>query len=87
MLCVMLEILLAKEGCALGQVSDWNVGLDVLAFKRYDVVGRAIRGISRHVARQQFPAETGAKDEVAHGLVVYHFRRSHQHLENDSRFI
>ena len=43
-------------------------------------------GVARHKAGPHFPAKASAKDQVAHGLVVHHFRWSHQHLENDPGF-
>src|SRR6266516_6793512 len=58
---IIVEVLLTKERGALGQVSDGDVGMDVLALHRHDVVGGAILGISRHLARPQFPTKTGAK--------------------------
>jgi hypothetical protein len=74
---IIEKVLLAKEGRALGQVSDGDVGFDVLPFNCHDVVSGTIFGISRYMARPQFPAEAGAEDEIAHGLIVHHFRRGH----------
>ena len=67
-------------------IRQWNVGADARIFHGFDVLDGAILGITRHRARSQLPAEAGAKDEVAHGLVIHDLRRRHQHLENDARF-
>jgi hypothetical protein len=50
-LAVILEVLLTKERRTLGQVSDGDIGMDVLALHRHDVVAAAILGISRHLMR------------------------------------
>jgi hypothetical protein len=63
-----------------------NIGPDVGVFHGFDVLDGAILRVARHVARLEFPAKAGAKDEVAHGLVIRYFRRSHKHLENDPGF-
>jgi len=67
-------------------IGQGNIGADACVFQRFDVLDGAILGITRHVARPQFPTKAGPKDEVAHGLVIHDFRRRHQHLENDARF-
>jgi hypothetical protein len=76
-LAVIVEVLLTKVRRALAQVSNGDIGMDVLALHRHDVVGGAIPGISRHLARPPFPPKTRAKDEVAHRLVIHDFRRGH----------
>jgi hypothetical protein len=67
-------------------IGQGNIGTDAGVFQRFDVLGGAILGITRHVARPQFPAKAGTKDEIAHGLVIHDFRGSHQHLEHDPGF-
>ncbi len=37
-LCIIVEVLLAKEGRALGQISDGDIGLDMLSFQRHNIV-------------------------------------------------
>jgi hypothetical protein len=67
-------------------VRQRNIGVDACIFQCFDVLDGAILRVTRHVPRPRFPAKAGAKDEVAHRLVVHHFRRRHQHLEDDARF-
>ena len=63
-----------------------NIGADAGVFQGGDVFDGAILRVAGHLARLEFPAKTGAQDQVAHGVVVHHFRRRHQHLEDDARF-
>ena len=68
-------------------IGQRHLGPDAFGvFQGSDVLDGAILCVARHLARPQFPAEAGAKDQVAHGLVVHHFRRCHQHLKNDTCF-
>lgn len=73
-----------KVGRHMLPIGQRNVGADARVFQGSDVLEGAILRVARHRARPQFPAKARAKDEVAHGLVVHHFRRSDQHLENDA---
>src|SRR2546423_3233324 len=52
---------------ALFPIGQGHISPDTGVFQRFDVLDGAIFGITRHVARMQFPAKAGAKDQVAHG--------------------
>ncbi len=51
-LVLPLEVLLAKEGRPMGQISDGDVRKDMLPFHRHNDVGGALLGIPGHMAGQ-----------------------------------
>src|SRR5579863_1271290 len=72
-IAVMLGIIGKLSGSEIGSlvfpVRQRNIGADASVFQGGDVFDGAILRVAGHRARPEFPAKTGAKDQVAHRLV------------------
>src|SRR6266567_1142198 len=75
-----------EEGGAVVVIRQRNKGADMLSFKGDKVVLRAVFAIPSSEARPQFPTKAGSPKKIEHGLIIHHFRRGHQDLENDAGF-
>ena len=76
----------AKERRAMINVGRGNIRPNALAFDGDQIVFRAAFLVASHLPRPQLPAKPRPPEQVKHGLIVHHFRRRDQHLENDARF-
>ncbi len=47
--------------------------MDVLVFKRHDIVDGSVGRVPGRLTRPQFPAEARAEDEIEHRLVFHDF--------------
>ena len=80
---IILKLPLSIERGPLVKVRQGHIGVDVLVFKRHNVVHGSVGGVPGGLAQPQIPAKTCAEDEIEHRLVFHHFRRGHQHGHDD----
>src|SRR5258708_7380599 len=73
-LWIVAKRLLAIDGGPLVEIGQRNIGSYVLVLHRHNIVDGAVRGITRDLARPEFPAEAHTEGEVEHRLVFHHFR-------------
>ncbi len=59
---IILKLPLSVERGPLVKVGQGHIGVDVLVFKRYDVVDGAVGGVPGGLAWPQFPAKARAED-------------------------
>src|SRR6266849_7700250 len=57
--------------------------MDMLVFKRHDIVDGSVGRVPGRLTRPEFPAEARAEDKIEHGLVFHHFRGRDQHCHDD----
>src|SRR5260370_640982 len=73
------------EGAPLNKRRRRSMGSCVLVPPRHNIVDGAVRGITRDLARPEFPAEAHTEGEVEHRLVFHHFRWGDQRGQDDAR--
>jgi hypothetical protein len=91
-IAIMLGIIAKLSGSEIGPlvfpIRQGNVGPDVCVLHGFDVLDGAVLRVARHVARLEFPAKAGAKDEVEQQLAfrTNSFKEHYQlQLEEDDR--
>lgn len=85
-LCLIVELVSTQELGAVIHIGKRDVGPNALSFDGDQIVFGAILLVTGDLSRPQFPAKARAPEQSAQRLIVHHFPRRHQDVQDDARF-